>query len=73
MEDSGRQLATAIATKVRAIREEQEMSVAELSRRCGIAAPNLHRLEAASHVPSTTTLVKVAAGLEVPLERLLAR
>jgi DNA-binding Xre family transcriptional regulator len=70
-EGSSRRLATGIARRVRAIREERGMSLAELSRRCGIAAPNLHRLEAASHVPSTATLGRVAAGLDVPLDRLL--
>ncbi len=71
--NSGRKLALRIARRVRAIREELGVSVAELSRCCGIAAPNLHRLEAASHVPTTATLVKVAEGLDVPVERLLAK
>jgi hypothetical protein len=70
-EGSARRLAVVIAGRVRALREERGMSLAELSRRCGIAAPNLHRLEAGAHVPSTATLIRVAAGLDVPLERLL--
>lgn len=69
---AGRRLAKRIAARVRALREERGWSQAELARRCDLAPPNLHRLEAAAHVPSTSTLVRVAGGLGVPLEQLLA-
>jgi transcriptional regulator with XRE-family HTH domain len=35
-----------------------------------MAAPNVHRVEAARHVPSTATLARLAAALEVPLASL---
>jgi len=69
---AGHRLAERIAARVRALREERGWSQAELARRCELAPPNLHRLESAAHVPSTATLVRVAAGLGVPLEQLLA-
>lgn len=69
----GGDLGTRVAARVRALREERGWSVAELARRCGMAAPNVHRLESGKHVPTTRTLVRVAEGLEVALERLLAQ
>jgi len=70
--DGARRLAQTISERVRALRTERGWSVTELARRAGMAAPNIHRLEAALHVPTTATLVKVAEALEVPLEKLLA-
>jgi len=60
-----------VAARVRGIREERGWSVAELARRCKMAAPNVHRLESGKHAPTTRTLVRVAEALEVPLDRLL--
>jgi len=67
----GGDLGARVARRVRSLREERGWSVAELARRCGMAAPNVHRLESGRHVPTTRTLVRVAEGLEVALERLL--
>jgi len=67
----GGDLGARVAQLVRSLREERGWSVAELARRCGMAAPNVHRLESGKHVPTTRTLVRVAEGLDVALERLL--
>lgn len=64
-------LGARVAQRVRSLREKRGWSVAELARRCGMAAPNVHRLESGKHIPTTRTLVRVAQGLEVALERLL--
>jgi DNA-binding XRE family transcriptional regulator len=61
----------AIAERVRSLREGCSWSVAEMSRRTEIAAPNLHRIEAAKHMPTATTLLRLAAAFGVPLDRLL--
>ena len=69
---SGRgDLGPRVAARVRALREERGWSVAELARRCEMAAPNLHRLESGKHVPTTRTLLRAAEALGVPLDRLL--
>lgn len=62
----------AVAERVRALREDRRWSVAELGRRTGIAAPNLHRIEAAKHMPTATTLLKLAGAFGVPLAQLFA-
>jgi ribosome-binding protein aMBF1 (putative translation factor) len=64
-------IARAAAMRVREARVAKGCTVAELSRRTGIAAPNLHRLEAGDHVPMASTLLKVAEALDVPLVSLL--
>lgn len=58
------------AKRVRVARMGRGWSVAELARRCGMAASNVHRVEAARHVPSTATLARLAAALGVPLASL---
>lgn len=60
-----------VGHRVREIRHARGLSITDLSRRTGIAAPNLHRLESGRHVPSTATLVRVAASLGVSVARLV--
>jgi len=64
-------LASVVATNTRTIREERGLSVAEVARRAGMAAPNVHRLEQALHNPTTTTLSRIADALEVSILRLV--
>ncbi len=67
----GQDLGQRIARRVRAERERRGWSVAELARRADMAAPNVHRVEAGKHVPTMLTLARLAAALDVPLERLV--
>ncbi len=60
-----------VAHRVKAGREVHGWSVAELARRAGMAAPNVHRIEAGKHVPTMTTVVRLAQALEVPVEELV--
>jgi DNA-binding XRE family transcriptional regulator len=60
-----------VAARVRELRGARGWSVAELGRRTGIAAPNLHRIEAARHLPTATTLLRISRAFGVPLDRLL--
>jgi DNA-binding Xre family transcriptional regulator len=62
-----------VARHVRQVRSEKGWSVAELARRSGIAAPNVHRVESGKHIPSTATLVRLSEALEVSLDALLER
>jgi DNA-binding XRE family transcriptional regulator len=64
------ELGVRAARRVRRARKEKGWSVAELARRCGMAAPNVHRVEAARHVPSTATLARLAEALGLPLASL---
>jgi DNA-binding Xre family transcriptional regulator len=60
-----------VAQNVKTLREERGWSVTELGRRAAMAPPNIHRVESAAHVPTTSTLLRLAMALEVPLTRLL--
>lgn len=68
---SPRDLGPRVARQVQRVRRGKGWSVAELARRSGIAAPNVHRVESGRHVPSTATLVRLSEALEVPLAALL--
>lgn len=67
----GGDLGARVAQRVRRIREQHGWSVAELARRSEMAAPNIHRVEAGTHVPTTRTLVRLAGALSVPLAHLV--
>lgn len=67
----GQDLGERVALRVRAERERQGWSVAELARRADMAAPNVHRVESGKHVPSMQTVARLAEALGVPMERLL--
>jgi DNA-binding XRE family transcriptional regulator len=69
---AGEDLRARVASRVRAARLARGWTVAELGRRAGMAAPNVHRLEAGAHVPSMATVARLAAALELPLARLVA-
>lgn len=67
----GQGLDERVALRIRAERDRLGWSVAELARRAGMAAPNVHRVVSGKHVPSMQTVARLAAALGVPLERLL--
>jgi hypothetical protein len=64
-------LGARVAHRVCAAREALGWSVAELARRAGMAAPNVHRVEAGRHAPSPQTVARLAAALGVPLQQLV--
>ena len=68
---SDEELARLIGHNVRAARKAAGLTQAALSERTGIAVPHISRLEAGIHLPSVSTLKKVADTLEVPICRLL--
>jgi hypothetical protein len=68
---SDAELARRLADRVRTLRLQRGWTVAELARRARMAAPNIHRVEAAVHVPSTQTMLRLAQALDVPLARLV--
>ncbi len=66
-----RDLGARVARRVVSVRRAKGWSVAELARRSGIAAPNVHRVESGRHVPSTATLVRLSEALDVSLSTLV--
>jgi hypothetical protein len=61
-----------IGARVRAERNARDWSLAELSRRTGIHAPNLSRIENAKHRPSLQTVERLASAFGVPVADLVA-
>ena len=71
-EDPKRILAWAIAQRVREAREGQGWTQEELAEKAGIARPNIARLERGLHIPTLTTLEKVARALAIDMNILTA-
>ena len=61
-----------IATKLKEIREEKEISKNELSQRTGLARSAILRIETAQRSPSLLNVLKLCHGLEITLEELLS-
>lgn len=55
---------------VEKVRLEKKMTLAELSRRSGVAISHLHNIENGNKTPTITILCKIAKGLKVPCEEL---
>jgi transcriptional regulator with XRE-family HTH domain len=65
------ELARIIGGNVRSARASAGLTQAALGEKSGIAVPHISRLEAGTHLPSVTTLKRVADVLEVPICSLL--
>jgi transcriptional regulator with XRE-family HTH domain len=71
-ENPKRTLAWAIAQRVRAAREGQGWTQAELAEKAGIALPSIVRLERGLHISTSTTLEKAARALAIDITNLAA-
>lgn len=71
--DPKRVIAWAIAQRVREARERQGLRQEDLAKMTGIARPNIVRIEQGRHVPSLTTLRKIADALHLDISSLTAR
>jgi transcriptional regulator with XRE-family HTH domain len=65
--DPDRALAACAAERVRFARTKAGLSQETLAKRAGIARPNVARLEAGRHLPSLSTLRRVADALGIAL------
>lgn len=50
------------------LRKEKKVTQAELSKRTGIARPNIARMENGSYNPTIDMMARLAAGLDMHLE-----
>lgn len=64
--------AYSIGQSIRAARLRLGLTQADLAAKCGMARPNLARLEHGKHTPSTASLTKIANALGVGVSALLA-
>lgn len=51
---------------VEKVRIEKKMSLAELSRRSGVAVSHLHNIENGNKIPTIKVLCAIAKALDVP-------
>ncbi|MEK6672391.1 MAG: helix-turn-helix transcriptional regulator [Nitrospirota bacterium] len=66
--DPKRIIAWAVAQRVREAREKQGLRQDDLARISGIARPNIVRLEQGRHIPTLTTLKKIADALGLDIK-----
>ena len=52
---------------IKELRESKGITQAELSRRSGIKAPNLHKYESGGTVPTTKTLNRILLALDMEI------
>ncbi len=72
-ETPSKAIAWAIGQRIKIAREEQELSQDELAKKTGIARPNIVRIEKGRHMPSYSTLQKIALTLNLDINHLLAK
>jgi transcriptional regulator with XRE-family HTH domain len=60
-----------IGDRLRALREEKNLSQGDIEKRTGLVRPYISRVENGHTVPAIETLEKFARALEVPLYQLL--
>ncbi|MEK6576461.1 MAG: helix-turn-helix transcriptional regulator [Nitrospirota bacterium] len=72
-EDPKRIIAWAIAQRIREARESQGLTQDALAGKTGIARPNIARLEQGQHMPTLSTLQKIARVLYLDMNSLMAQ
>jgi transcriptional regulator with XRE-family HTH domain len=56
-----------LGLRVRAMREKQNLTPAEVVRRAGLSPSCLSRIETSHTIPTIETLIKISKALEVPM------
>ncbi|MBI4377893.1 MAG: helix-turn-helix transcriptional regulator [Nitrospinae bacterium] len=72
-EDPKRIIAWAIAQRIKEARERQGLKQEDLAKKTGIARPNFVRIEQGRHIPTLTTLKKIADALGLDINSLMAQ
>lgn len=65
-------IAWAIAQRIKEAREKKGLSQDNLAEKTGIARPNIARLEGGRHIPTLSTLQKIAEALTLNINYLMA-
>jgi transcriptional regulator with XRE-family HTH domain len=68
---SERELRDGLSFRLKAVREQQGLSQAELARRLGLTPSSIAKYEAGAHLPRVRVLVQLAAGLGVSVDHLV--
>lgn len=62
-----------VAANIRRLREERNLSMEELARLSGVSKSMLVQIERGMGNPSLSTMQKLAGGMQIPFDALLAR
>lgn len=65
-------IGAAVSANLRRLRAERELTLDQLSEASGVSRAMLNQIETGKSVPTIATLWKVAAGLHVPFQQLIA-
>src|SRR3954471_24252940 len=65
------QATTAVGVRVHALRDAMDLSLRDLSERCGVSAPMLSQVERGETSPTLSVAAKIASGLDLTLSQLL--
>src|SRR5512134_3020536 len=68
MSESNFEPARAIGEKLRAVRQQREMSLRELAERANMSASMLSQIETGKTYPSVRSIYSIAAALNVPVD-----
>ncbi|MEO7006238.1 MAG: cupin domain-containing protein [Terrimesophilobacter sp.] len=60
-------IVSSIGPKLHRLRQEQRLSLQQLAVKADVAAATIHKIEHSGMVPTITTLLKIAAALEHPV------
>ena len=65
-------ISAAVAANLRRLRAERDLTLDQLSEASGVSRAMLNQIETGKSVPTIATLWKVAAGLHLPFQQLIA-
>ncbi len=65
-------ISAAVAKNLRRLRAERDLTLDQLSEASGVSRAMLNQIETGKSVPTIATLWKVAAGLHLPFQQLIA-
>ena len=66
-EEHVEEIVSSIGPKVKALRQEQRLSLQQLAVKAEVSAAAIHKIERNDMVPTITTLLKVASALDRPV------
>lgn len=65
------QLLKQLGKKIKALREEQNLSQQELASLCDFEKSNMSRIEAGNTNPTVFTLYKISSALKIPIHLII--
>jgi transcriptional regulator with XRE-family HTH domain len=71
MDDDIEEVLATVGPRLRAVREQRQTTLAQLSQACGVSVSTLSRLESGGRKPTLELLLRLARAHEMPIDELL--